>query len=289
MLYIFLSICCSVIVSVLFKMAKRYQVDIYQVITWNYSIAIILTWLFLKPQLQNLGGGPFYIYTSLGLLLPSLFVVIALSVRFSGIVRTEVAQRLSLFIPIIAAFLLFGETLTPLKIVGIVIGFAAIICSIPWQKNNQTLRNRNTNGWIYMLIIFIGMGIIDILFKQMALNTTVSYNTSLFTVYIIAFVIALIGLIWRFATKRSKFIWPYIFFGWILGLANFGNILFYIKAHQALVKTPSTVFAAMNIGVIVLGAFVGLLLFKEKLTTLNKVGIGLALIAIGIIYYSQLN
>ena len=288
MLYVLLSICCSVIVSILLKLAKRYQIDVFQAITWNYSMAILFTWVFLKPQLNNLQSAPFYIYSLLGLLLPSLFVVIAASIRYTGIVRTEIAQRLSLFIPIIAAFLLFGEELTAAKIIGIILGFAAIICSVPWQKERYQTQKRPSNTWLYLLVVFVGMGIIDILFKQMALFKGLSYPASLFMVYVISFVLGLIGLIYLFATKKLKFSWPHILFGWILGIANFGNILFYLKAHQALAKDPSIVFSAMNIGVIALGAFVGLLIFKEKLSRLNKIGIVLAVIAIIVIYYPQM-
>jgi hypothetical protein len=32
----------------------------------------------------------------------------------------------------------------------------------------------------------------------------------------------------------------------LVGAFNFGNILFYLKAHQAFADNPSTVFAAMN-------------------------------------------
>ena len=202
--------------------------------------------------------------------------------------RTEIAQRLSLFIPIIAAFLLFGEGLTPAKIIGIVLGFAAIICSIPWQKERYQTQKKPANTWVYLLVVFVGMGVIDILFKQMALFKAVSYPASLFMVYVISFVLGMAGLLYLFATKKSKFSWPHILFGWILGIANFGNILFYLKAHQALAKDPSIVFSAMNIGVIVLGTFVGLLIFKEKLSLLNKIGIALAVIAIIIIYYPQI-
>jgi drug/metabolite transporter (DMT)-like permease len=72
-----------------------------------------------------------------------------------------------------------------------------------------------------------------------------------------------------------------------LGIANFGNILFYIKAHQAIANNPSVVFSSMNIGVIVFGTLVGVFIFREKLSTLNKLGIVLAIIAIAIIYYPQ--
>ena len=286
MIYIFLSICCSVIVSVLFKLAKRYEINIYQVVTWNYSIAILLTWFFLKPQLHHLENAPIYIYASLGILLPLLFVVIAASIRFNGIVRTDVAQRLSLFIPLIAAFFLFKETLSGLKLVGLIIGLAAIICSIPWHKSNKN-KKVASNSWLYLLTVFIGMGVIDVLFKQIAAFKAVGYTTSLFIIYCISFLIALIGLLILFATKKAKFSWHHILFGWVLGIANFGNILFYLKAHQAIAKSPSTVFSAMNIGVIAIGTIVGVLVFKEKLSLLNKIGIVLAIVAIVIIAYAQ--
>ena len=285
MLYVFLSICCSVIVSVLLKLAKRYQIDVFQAITWNYSMAILLTWFFFKPTIPSLQNAPIHIYLGLGVLLPLLFMVMATSVRVAGIVRTDVAQRLSLFIPLLASFLIFGDSLNKLKVIGLVIGFAAILCSIPWQKKTAN-RKVYSNAWIFLLIVFFGIGIIDILFKQVALFKEVPYTTSLFLIYILAFVIALIVLIFRVATKKTKFSWPHIMFGWILGVANFGNILFYLKAHTSLSKSPSTVFSAMNIGVIALGTLVGLVVFNERLSILNKVGVALAVIAIVVITIS---
>jgi drug/metabolite transporter (DMT)-like permease len=283
MLYIILTICFSVTVSVLFKLAKRYQIDVYQAVTWNYSMAVILTWLFLKPQLGSISHqAPFIVYGVLGILLPLLFLIIAASVSFTGIVRTDVAQRLSLFIPIIASFVIFGEKLNTLKLIGIIIGFAAIIFCIPWQKQVAG-KKIETKGWFYLLIVFFGMGIIDLLFKQVALVTVVSYTTSLFIVFVLAFTVSLIGLIYQVVKKTMRFSWPHIFIGWTLGLANFANIFCYIKAHQALAIHPSTVFSGVNIGVIVLGAITGIFIFKEKLSTLNITGLALAIISIVII------
>src|SRR6202000_2729333 len=134
MLYVVLSICCSVTVSVLLKLAKRYQIDVYQAITWNYSAAILLTWFFFRPNLASVHSAPVFTYLSLGILFPVLFEVIATSIRLTGIVRTDVAQRLSLFIPVLAAFLIFNESPNPIKITGIAIGFVAVICLIPWRQ-----------------------------------------------------------------------------------------------------------------------------------------------------------
>lgn len=277
MFYILLSICCSVAVSVLLKLAKRYQIDVYQAITWNYSAAILLTLLFLHPHIKTVQSSSIVTYVVLGVLLPVLFLVIATSIRLTGIVRTDVAQRLSLFIPVLAAFTIFSEKPDAIKIAGISIGVIAMICLIPW-KQRHAVRRRPSNSWLYLLLIFVGMGVIDVLLKQVAKSNDLP--TSLFIVFSLAFAVALIGLIYQVATKKMRFSWPHIFIGWILGVANFGNILFFIKAHQSLATKPSYVFSSMDIGVIIAGAVVGLAIFREKLSLINFVGIALGLLAI---------
>ncbi|MGV8879028.1 MAG: EamA/RhaT family transporter [Sphingobacteriaceae bacterium] len=281
MFYIILSICCSVIVSILLKLARRYIIHVPQAVAWNYLIAMGLTFYFYRPSfLQNvpLADAPWYLYLSLGVLLPALFLIIAASVRYTGIVRTDVAQRLSLFIPLTAAFLLFGESVSTWKAIGIVFGFVAILLCIRWQSSRTGRGTIHT--WVYPLIVFSGMGIIDILFKQIAAFRLVPYTTSLLIVFALSFFVSIAGLIYLFIIKKQRFSWRHIGFGAILGFFNFGNILFYLKAHQAISKNPSVVFSLMNIGVIVLGTLVGVLIFREKLSRWNKVGILLALAAI---------
>ena len=286
MIFIFLSVCCSVFVSVLLKLARRYQIDATQAIAWNYLSAGTLCWLFYRPEILSLNysDAPYPIYILLGILLPGLFVLLAASIRYSGIVRTDVAQRLSLFIPVLAAFLLFKEVPSVIKSAGIAVGFAAILFSSPWQKDQDQKANA---GWIYLLSVFLGLGVIDILFKQIAQNKVIPYTSSLLLVFILAFVISMFALLYLFASRKAKFEWINLICGLILGMANFGNILFYIKAHQTLASQPSVVFSAMNIGVIILGSMVGILIFREKLSRLNYVGIALAVTSIVLVVISQ--
>jgi drug/metabolite transporter (DMT)-like permease len=275
-----------VTVSIMLKLARRYSIDVFQAITWNYSIAILLTWIFLKPQLGTLSSAPISSYAVLGFLLPVGFAIIAASVRSIGIVRTDTAQRLSLIIPLLAAFFLFNEQLTAYKLIGIAVGIIAVILLL--IKPVDRRRNaRKAGTLIYPIGVFITFGIVDVMFRQLALLKDVSFQTSLFAIYVIAFVLSLMGLLYLVITKKAKFLWRYIGFGWLLGVANFGNILFYLLAHKALAKSPSAVFSAMNIGVIAVGTLAGTFLFKEKTSWLNRAGIVLAIIAVVIIAYAQ--
>src|SRR5690606_9157361 len=61
------------------------------------------------------------------------FLAMAGAVRQAGIVVSDAAQRLSLLIPLAAAFLLFGEAASAAKLGGMMVALAALTCLI-WQR-----------------------------------------------------------------------------------------------------------------------------------------------------------
>lgn len=284
MLYVLISVICSVTVSVIIKLAKKRGIQHLHLIVWNYPVAALATLLFLKPHATTVGieALPWGLYLALAILLPSVFLCIAYAIQYSGIVKTEIAQRLSLFIPLLAAFFIFHETIGLTKLIGIGIGIAAILCSIGWRRGNTVGKS---STWWYALAVFFGMGVIDILFKKVALYREVPYTYSMLLIFILAMVFAFILLVYRISVKKEQLQFQALIWGILLGLFNFGNILFYMKAHQALSASPSIVFTGMNIGVILLGALVGVGFFGERLTTWNKVGLLLAVISVLIIAY----
>lgn len=285
MLYLILSIFCSVSVGILLKMAKKYPIDIVQVITINYAFAIALCYISFNPDISVIDTkSPWKIYIALGILLPSVFLLLASSIKHIGIVKTDIAQRLSLFIPILASYFIFKEEFNNLKFIGLSIAFPAMILILSKNKSE----NSNNKKWIYPATVLLGFGIIDVFFKQIALQKSFPYTTSLFLVFCIAFVVSLLFTGYSVIIKKRKLQFLNLIFGCILGILNFGNILFYLKAHKAFSENPSTVFASMNMGVIILGSLAGILLFKEKVTLKNYIGIILALGAIVLITLSQL-
>ncbi|MFB9107696.1 DMT family transporter [Flavobacterium gyeonganense] len=283
MLFLILSIICSVTVGVIFKITRHYSCRPVQIITFNYVFALLFCYFTFSPNLDDVNAkAPWNIYLSIGVLLPVVFLFLASSIKHMGIVKTDAAQRLSLFIPILAAWFLFKEEFNSYKVIGLAVGFLALLFILKKPFDNKK------NNWIYPALVLLGFGVIDILFKQIALYSDLPYTTSLFIVFCIALLISLVIVIYNAVVKRVKLEIKNILFGGLVGLFNFGNILFYLKAHKAFSKNPSTVFAGMNMGVIVLGSIVGVLFFKEKLSKMNFLGIVLALIAIIFIFFSQI-
>jgi len=282
MLFLILSIVCSVSVGVIFKVIRNYSINIPQIIAVNYLFALALCYFIFRPDIASVDlKAPWGIYMSLGILMPSIFLFLAASIKNVGIVKTDAAQRLSLFIPILAAWLIFGEQFNALKIMAFLIAFPALLLILTKPTDNTE------NKWGYPAVVLVGFGLIDILFKQIALYTNLPYTTSLFVVFSIAMGIMLVFTGGELLYKKEKLKYQSILFGALVGFFNFGNILFYLKAHQSFAENPSTVFAGMNMGVIIIGSLTGLFIFKEKLSKMNFAGLFLALLAIVLIVMSQ--
>jgi drug/metabolite transporter (DMT)-like permease len=280
MLYVFLCICCSVMVSVLFKLAKRYHIDVLQAITWNFTAAIILLLVVNKPlvTLQTFSAISIYPYLALGIMLPVLFLMIAACVRINGIVLTTIVERLALFIPLVISYLVFNNQLNYVELAAIALCVGAILFIIPWKPINK----RSSGGWLFLLATFLSMGVCLTLFRQVA-KSVIPNTTSLLIVFIMSFIVSLILLMVNIARKKTRFSWPHILIGWIMGFAFFGYITFNLQVHRAMATQPRAAFSSLNVGVITLAMMVGLFIFNERLTKLNKAGIFLALVAIIVI------
>ena len=284
MIYIALSVVCSVIVSVLLKLARPWQVDLRQAIGGGYLIASALCLALLQPAPDLILRAPFspawFLLLALGVVLPAMFLVLATSVDQVGIVRTDAAMRLSLLLPLVAAFTLFGEALTAQKGLGVAVGLVAIACIVARHEDAAVPAH---SPWKWPLIVFVGMGVIDIMFKLVAQEAGVPFADILFASFSLAFVLSVLYLAWCYSRGNARWSWRHAGGALLIGGFNFGNIVFYIQAHRALSQDPALVFSAMNIGVIVLATLIGLWLFRERLSRLNMVGLLLAVAAVAVL------
>lgn len=287
-MYLTIAVLCSVAVSVLLKILREQNIDIRQTIVAGYPVAFLLTWVLLKPDMSGVSalGGAWGIIIALGILLPAVFVILGRTIAAVGIVATDAAQRLSLIIPIIAAFILFGEVLTATRVLGLVLGFLALgalvyrpqqglidndRASSPSTVASHTVNKRALRTPLWLFAVWAGYGVIDILFKQVAKQGT-AFPLTLFVSFGLAGVLLLIYLL----IIRVRWQGRALAAGLLLGMLNMGNIYAYVRAHQLLSESPSIVFTGMNVGVIAVATLIGVGVFKEHLNRINILGLLLA-------------
>lgn len=266
---IFAAALCSVLVSILIKFCRAKGFDAFQMIAWNYAIASILSFLWFKPDLAHISiaNTPWWLIILLGITLPTIFLCLSKSLQATGILKTEIAQRLSVVLSLLAAYFLFQEQFNQLKIIGIILGVAAVLCVL--FSNTATSKSILSNtGTFYLLSVWIGYALVDILLKYTT-SLGLQFPVTLNLMFICAFLISITYLL----IKKVNWTTSNLLAGLLLGCLNFANIALYVKAHILLKDSPAIVFAGMNILVVLLGVVAGLLIFKEKLKGLTMLGL----------------
>lgn len=295
--YLVIAVLCSVAVSVLLKILRQKNIDIRQTILAGYPVAFLLTWILLKPEFNGVSdlANVWVIILLLGLLLPLVFVILGRAIESVGIIATDAAQRLSLVIPIVAAFALFGEVLTLQRTWGIFLGFLSLVALI-YRKTEMaaignsiysTMDRKQQTGLaripvsIWLLGVWLGYGVIDILFKQVA-KQGAAFPLTLF----MSFGLAAVLLFGYLLVNKVDWNKKALLSGIGLGVLNMGNIYAYIKAHQTMADSPSVVFTGMNVGVIAVATLIGVFVFKERLSKLNLLGIVLAIACVFVLFWA---
>ena len=273
----------------LFKYFGKYQVNNLQAIIINYftagSLAVVIT---------NTNGLPInfqhivlsnYIVPSLiiGLLFIITFNLLAYGTQKIGIAISTVANKMSMIVPVIIGIYLFKEAIGVFKLIGIFLAISAIYMTS--TKSGKLSFDKKFMPII--LLIFLGQGIADGTLSWTQKFTLSTENTSLFfaSTFFSAGTFGCLFLAYDLMVKKIQFQAKSILWGIALGVPNYLTLHFFIRSLQSPILESSQVFPVVNMGIIILSAISGIILFKEKLTPLNWTGIAIAIIAISFISF----
>lgn len=247
----------------------------------NYLTAIVLSFSFFDITYSNFTFSPAYLLLLVlcGILMPSIFLILNKSLKYSGLARTDIFQRMSLIIPVVLSFQLFGEEISNAKLLAVFVSFISIILLL-YKKST----NNGKYSVFYLISVFLGYGTIDVLFKMIAVHKNLDYTSVLTFIFIIC---AMVSFIYFWLVKGSLDI-KFLYLGIVLGILNFSNIYFYMKAHKLFSESPTLVFVTMNLGVIIGGSLIGKYYFREKLSKSVLLGLFLAVISIILLALVQL-
>jgi drug/metabolite transporter (DMT)-like permease len=289
MIYLLFSILCSTLILILFKLFQRFEVTNLYAIIANYLMAGALGYIFTaEPEALPLILEKHWLLPAcgIGFLFITLFQIMAFTAQKLGVSRVSIAVKMSVVLPVVAGLLLYGEKVTTLGYIGIVLALVAVVLGTRKKSEGP----KKSVGWVLVLlpiILFFGNGSIDVILKYAQHHWLKPTEMATFSGVLFGFAF-LWGLLFGGYAILVKKQYPTLKdFGWglLLGIPNFGSIYFLLEALDKANMPSAAIYPINNVAIVGLSALSGVFFFKEKLSRINLVGLFAALLAIVLLAY----
>ena len=271
----------------LFKYFEKINVNNLQAISANYFTAGILSIIFLPNTLVfdkiNYSNTTLFFVLAfiVGLLFVLTFNLYAHGAQKIGVTPSTIANKMSMIIPIIIGLILLNEEVTFNKILGISFAFLAIFLSSIGDRKYSL----NKNHLIIIVLLFIGQGLADGILnwaQEFILNGS---NMNLFfaVTFLAAGFSGLLFLFFKLSSQKVKIEPKSIIWGIVLGIPNYLTLLYFVKSLKSELFSSSEIFPIINIGVIIFCTILSIILFRERVSIYNWLGVIIGIFSIFII------
>lgn len=281
MLDLGLSVLFSSSIFVVFKLFDTYKVETLYAIIINYVVASAVGLLLYEKNivLLEIPTKPWFLGTMvLGILFILVFNLMAATSQKNGVSVASVATKMSLVIPVIFGLLVYDEKLGALKSLGILLALAAVYFAS--VKKRDILIKKSV--LVLPALVFIGSGVIDTSIKYLEETLVPKEEFSLFSAVVFgsAAVTGIIFIAIKSIKKRSTPSITTVLGGIGLGILNYFSIYYLLRALQHEDLNSASVFTINNVAIVMFSTLLAVILFKERISNKNWMGISLAIISI---------
>ncbi|WP_299117217.1 EamA/RhaT family transporter [uncultured Winogradskyella sp.] len=263
-------------IFVLFKLFDKFKINTLQAIVVNYFTAFTSGSLLYQGNIsiEILYTNWFFAAITLGFLFISIFYVMALTAQRNGLSVVSVASKMSVIIPILFGIFIYNESTGTLKVVGVILALVAVYLTSIKQKGDTVLKQS-----LYLpTILFFGSGIIDTSVNHFAPKNQMQLFLAI--IFGIAGSIGVFILGYKSIKENQHFKLKSIPFGIALGIANYSSVFFLLKALRVEGFESSSIFTINNVIIVAFTTLIGLILFREKISAKNWLGITTAILSI---------
>lgn len=295
MIYILISIICSSLIAIVFKISEGRTSNRFAITGMNYLAGMMVSLIFLRGKpLFNLqwfkafsgeftsvlsngtvfsqeGTGALAVILGIitGVLYFSSFILYQKSVGDNGISLSATFMKLGVVIPVVLSIIFLGERIDGLAFLGIIFSLIAIIVI---NKSDDAEKKTIKINLIVLLILAGGGDFLTKLFQNY--GVTEFKNLYLFYTFLTGLIISTIMLL----VKNPRFkVWD-LFYGVMVGIPNVLMPDFLIKGLETV--KGAVAFPMVSAGTIVISSIIGMVFFKERLGKKEKAGIVMMVIAI---------
>lgn len=270
---------------IIFKYLDKFDLDTFPVIVTNYFVCVLVGVMVQGhlPDVVTIASKPWFpLSLVMGVLFILGFNIIGTSTRKAGVTVTAIANKMSLVVPISVAFVLYGDEVNVIKILGILLALASIALTTYTRSEDRQQGQTNTILYALPLGVFLISGVVDSLVNYVQHNYLkgISYSEFFIFLFMTAGTSGLVVLIYALIQKKVRYTGKTLLAGIALGVPNYGSLHFMMRALEHSGMESSVVFPILNIAVVTTAALAALILFKEKLTGNNIAGIAMSIVAI---------
>ena len=285
--YLILSILTSTGLFLILKSFHYRKIDTLHGIAFNYWAAASLAFATAPSKVishshELLEYG--YIPVIIGGMFIVVFYITGITTQKLGVATASVASKMSMVIPVAAGVFLYHESMGLQKITGILFAIPAVIL-VSRSGDNDKVRGSGFGMIGLPLLLFIGAGLVDtsIKFTQHHFMNDSNRQLVIGSIFLSAGIFGMLRVLYEVIFLRKKVLLISIAGGILLGITNYLSLYFLLKCLAAPGSESSTVFAYVNIGVVLTSFISGMLLFGERPERLRLIGVVLSIIAITIL------
>lgn len=304
MVFLAFAVACSVTIGMIFKHAGRQELDRTSLLTVNYAAAVALAVVLLGIGGRTVEGGLTLsqglvaLGIGTGILLIAGFFVLAWATEVAGMSLAISVMRISVVIPFLASWVVWGEVPTVWQGIGMLLAAGAFVllahsrsapepvpagASAAAGPTTAPMPAPQLIDWTVVAVLALTFclgGAVDVSMKafQEGFGTGNSRVLFLLMAFGVAFLVGM-AIVVRRGLQHG--IWPArqtVGWGILLGVVNYGSLEFLLRAIEAL--PGPFVFPANNIAIMSLAALLGVTVWQERLSRPNKIGLGLAAVAL---------
>jgi drug/metabolite transporter (DMT)-like permease len=267
---------------VAFKTFSKHKINTLNALIFNYYTAFVLGFSIQSTSVKLTEIHQFQWFVPaacLGVLFIVIFYLMVMTTQKHGMSVVSVASKMSLSIPVIFVIFYYGEEISILKVLGIILALGSVYLVSAKSSDGLTIK---TSALLLPFAVFLGSGIIESSIKVLQNDFLPQVETPVFSASIFLFA-ALTGtliFVIRFFKTKLLFKVKDVIGGIALGIPNYFSIYFLIEALRNPNLDSSIVFVINNVSTVVLSTVIGILVFKEHLLRKNKIGIALAIFSI---------
>ncbi len=286
MIYLLLAILGSGVIPVIFRAFEGWRVNLFWAIPVNYVTCVVIGSVLAGDSFSfsQLIVQPWIALAALqGLLLAVNFFLLAHTAQRAGVAIAALASRLSVAIPSVLAFLLYGDSLTPLKIAGLAAALVALyLCTAP-DKLSGALNSKLFQ--LMPLLVFLTFGCYFTILKYLQTHylDAATYHGYVMAGFGFAFLSSLAIGFGKGVISTAEFRVLHVVAGLGLGLVNYVAVYSLLRVLALAGWQSSQLYPIYSVGVVAVSTVLAFICFRERLSRQKALGLAVGLVAVALL------